>query len=77
MKIFSRKERGMNKMVEKKFIGTKELAEYLGIKLNTVYSWVSMRRIPYVKVGRLTKFDLKEIDKWLLHFKQEPHKETM
>jgi predicted DNA-binding transcriptional regulator AlpA len=26
---------------------------------------VSQRRIPYVKMGRLTKFDLCEIDRWI------------
>ena len=28
-------------------------------------AWVSQRRIPFVKCGRLTKFDLKAIDKWI------------
>ena len=67
----------MDKMIEKRFIGVKELATYLDIRVNTVYSWVSMRKIPYVKMGRLVKFDLKEIDKWVLHFKQDPQKEMM
>lgn len=54
------------KVVEKKiFIGIKELSEYLDIKANTLYSWVSMRKIPYIKMGRLVRFDLKEIDKWI------------
>lgn len=67
----------MDKMTEKRFIGVKELAVYLGIKVNTVYSWVCLRKIPYVKMGRLVKFDLREIDKWILHFKHDPHKEAM
>ena len=64
-------------MIAKRFIGVKELSQYLDIRVNTVYSWVCLRKIPYVKIGRLVKFDLKEIDKWVLHFKQEPHKEMM
>ena len=64
-------------MTEKRFIGVKELAPYLGISINTVYSWVCLRKIPYVKIGRLVKFDLKEIDKWILPFKQDPHKGAM
>ena len=52
-------------MLEKRFIGVKELAEYLGIKDKTVYTWVHMRKIPYVKMGGLVKFDLKKIEKWV------------
>jgi excisionase family DNA binding protein len=42
-----------------------EVAEYLGIALPTVYTMCSQRRIPYVKVGRLNKFDVKQIEGWL------------
>jgi excisionase family DNA binding protein len=51
--------------LEKRLIGPEELAKYLDIKLNTVYSWVYLKKIPYLKVGRLVKFDLVEIDQWL------------
>jgi excisionase family DNA binding protein len=34
------------------------IAEHLGVKVNTVYSWVNQRKIPYVKVGRLIKFNM-------------------
>jgi excisionase family DNA binding protein len=49
----------------KRFINTEELAEYLGVGINTVRSWTFMKKIPYVKMGRLVRFDLKEIDKWI------------
>ena len=67
----------MDKITEKRFVGPNELAKYLDISVNTVYSWVYLRRIPFVKMGRLVKFDLKDIDKWLQHYRQEPHKEMM
>lgn len=67
----------MDRVIEKRFIGPDELARYLDIKIGTVYSWVCLRRIPFVKMGRLVKFDLKDIDKWLQHYRQEPHKEMM
>lgn len=51
--------------MEKRFLGIKELAEYLGITPGTAYVWVCHRKIPYLKVGRLVKFDLRKIDKWL------------
>jgi excisionase family DNA binding protein len=40
------------------------MAEYFGIRVNTFYSWVSQKRIPYIKLGKLV-FDLRKIDKWL------------
>ena len=49
----------------KRFLNKSELAEYLGIKEGTVSVWVCHKKIPYVKVGRLVKFDLRNIDKWL------------
>jgi predicted DNA-binding transcriptional regulator AlpA len=30
-----------------------------------LYTMVSQRRVPFVKMGRLTKFDRVELDKWI------------
>jgi len=51
--------------MEKRFVGTKELARYMDLSINTIYSWVCMQKIPFFKMGRLVKFDLKEIDTWM------------
>ncbi len=51
--------------MKKRFITTKELAEQLGIKMPTVYAWVSQRKIRYVKVGRLVKFRPEDVDELL------------
>ena len=51
--------------MQKRLITIKEASEYLGISVNTLYSWVSQRKIDYVKIGRLTKFDLRVIDKFI------------
>ena len=42
-----------------------EVAQYLGISPETLYKMVSQRRIPYVKVGRLVKFDVRLLDEWI------------
>jgi excisionase family DNA binding protein len=42
-----------------------EAAEYLGITKGTLYVWVCQRKVPCVKVGRLTKFDINDIDAWI------------
>ena len=55
----------MTKTVNRRLINTEELSDMLGISVNTAYSWVSQRKIPFVKCGRLTKFDVQEIEKWI------------
>jgi len=52
-------------MMERRFLNKKELADLLGLKEGTVSVWVCHRKIPYVKVGRLVKFDLRRIEEWL------------
>ncbi len=51
--------------MNKRLININELSEYIGLSKNTIYSWVSQRKIPFVKCGRLTKFDLQRIDEWI------------
>lgn len=51
--------------MQKRLITIKEASEYMGISVNTLYSWVSQKKIDYVKMGRLTKFDIKSIDKFI------------
>ena len=38
---------------------------YLSIPVNTLYAWVEQGRIRTVKCGRLLRFDLQYIDKWI------------
>ena len=51
--------------VNKKLLNIKELSDYLKIPANTLYSWVSQKRIPHIKVGRLNRFDIEAINKWI------------
>ena len=46
-------------------MGIDELAQFLGVSKGTLYVWVCHKEIPYLKVGRLVKFDSSEIDRWL------------
>ena len=55
----------------KKYLSPKDLAEYLGISLRTVYLWTSLRQIPFYRLGRLTRFSRVEIELWLLKKKVE------
>lgn len=49
----------------KRFMNIHELSEFLGVCVNTIYSWGSQRKIPFVKVGRLLRFDRQKIEAWL------------
>ncbi len=51
--------------MKRRLINVREAAEYIGLSIDTVYTMVSQRRIPYVKVGRLTKFDVKLLEDWI------------
>ena len=57
--------------MDKRFIGTEDLAEYLGVNINTLRSWIWQRQIPFCKMGRLVRFDLREIEDWLRERKVE------
>ncbi|MDP2924160.1 MAG: helix-turn-helix domain-containing protein [Candidatus Omnitrophota bacterium] len=51
--------------MEKRYLSPKELSEYLGVSINTIYGWVSQKKIPYKKLGRLVRFSVEEIDEWV------------
>jgi len=40
-------------------------AAYLGCTPDTLRVWTSKRRVPFVKVGRLTRFLKSDLDEWL------------
>jgi excisionase family DNA binding protein len=42
-----------------------EIAEILGVKACTVYSWIHTKQIPHYKVGSLVKFRINDIEAWL------------
>lgn len=58
-----------------KLIGIQQAADYMGLKVSTLYQWVSQKRIPYFKSGRLVKFDLNDLDQFIEKSKVKPVKE--
>lgn len=42
-----------------------ELADYLRLKKQTIYNWLHAKKISGIKVGRVWRFDRRDIDKWL------------
>ena len=42
-----------------------QVAAYVGLSHHTIYRFVSQRKIPHVKLGKVLKFDRAEIDRWI------------
>jgi excisionase family DNA binding protein len=49
----------------RRLLDIKEASHYIGLRADTVYRMVSHRRIPFVKVGRRTMFDVQLLNGWL------------
>jgi len=48
-----------------------ELAKKISVSKSTIYNWRMQKRIPYVKMGKLIRFDTTEIDRWVNEQKKE------
>jgi len=49
----------------RRLITIQEAGEYTGLSPHTLYTMVSQKKVPYVKMGRLVKFDVELLDKWI------------
>jgi excisionase family DNA binding protein len=55
--------KGLSSM--EKLLNKEEVMAMLGIARSTLYCWISQRKIPHVKVGRLLRFKETDIHQWL------------
>ena len=51
--------------MNRRLINVEEVAHMLDMSKDTIYKWVTQRKIPFVKCGRLTKFDVEKIETWI------------
>ena len=51
-------------------------AQYLGCTSGTLRVWVSKRKVPFTKVGRLTRFRRTTLDNWLEKNSVEAHEDS-
>ena len=42
-----------------------DIADYLGVARDTIYSWVTSKGMPGPKVGRFWKFKKEDVDAWV------------
>jgi excisionase family DNA binding protein len=48
-----------------RWLSVEEISGYLGVKRDTVYKWISEKKMPAHKIGRLWKFKKDEVDNWV------------
>ena len=48
-----------------RLIDVQTLSGRLNVKPKTIYDWIHKDYIPYIKLGRLVRFNTDEIRKWL------------
>ena len=54
-----------NGPVGKRLLNVEEAAVFLGLKVDTVYKKARMRELPFVKVGRALRFDVKALERFV------------
>ncbi|MFH1532780.1 MAG: helix-turn-helix domain-containing protein [Pseudomonadota bacterium] len=47
------------------WMSVEDIAKHLGVAKDSVYRWIERRGLPAHKIGRLWKFNLKEVDDWV------------
>ena len=50
---------------QKRLIGVREAATYLGIQRSTLYTWAERGKITSVKIGARLLFDLQDLDQFI------------
>ncbi len=56
----------MEKIIDDRWIGIEEAANYLGVNKDTIRNWIKKdTEIPAHKIGKLWKFKKSELDAWI------------
>ncbi len=55
----------MEEIINDSWISLEDAANYLGVKKETVRSWIKKTDIPAHKIGKLWKFKKSELDTWV------------
>jgi len=51
-------------MMTERWLSVDEIAEHLGVSRDTIYNWISGKKMPAPKIGKLWKFKASEVDAW-------------
>jgi len=47
------------------WVSVDQVAAHLGVAKDTVYRWIEAKSMPAQRVGRLWKFKLSDVDRWV------------
>jgi excisionase family DNA binding protein len=48
------------------WVSVDQVAAHLGVAKDTVYRWIETKSLPAQRVGRLWKFKLSDVDRWVM-----------
>ncbi len=48
------------------WVNTKDIAEHMGVTVETVRKWIKLEKIPCHRIGKLWKFKISEVDAWVI-----------
>ena len=48
-----------------RLLNINELAQMLGVEQSTIYAWTHQKTIPFIKIGKLVRFRLSDVESWL------------
>jgi excisionase family DNA binding protein len=51
--------------MQERWLSVGEIAAHLGVNPDTIYKWITRKRMPGHKLGRLWKFLASEVDAWV------------
>jgi excisionase family DNA binding protein len=52
-------------MAAEPWVSVEEIAQHLGVTKDSVYRWIEHKALPAHRIGRLWKFKVSEVDKWV------------
>ena len=55
-----------------KLINTKTASRLYDIKESCLYKWAREDKIPHYRIGNLVRFNVEEVDDWLMRHKKAP-----
>jgi excisionase family DNA binding protein len=57
--------KGASETTAEPWASVDDVAKHLGVAKDSVYRWIDRKGLPAHKIGRLWKFKLSEVDKWV------------
>lgn len=64
----------INRLSQSRLMSLDELADYLGLRKQTLYNWLHQKKISGIKIGKVWRFERKEIEQWLKSCREETDK---